>query len=290
MAHSLPRSRAAARCPRPPAARRTATPASRRRQEADGDDRHDQRLASRAARPSLTAVPMKRPAPAAPTPVTTARSRALWRQSRRRARTAPAPTRTAARTAPGTRPARRHAEPALAEHDRGVADVRAGQELAQADGLGEIGRGNPAPLLDHHAVRPRHHAAEGAPADREETEEQLGERARRAYLHSFGDYTLRYARPARLRAPQFRLAAHAQERLPIFDAHVHYSHDAWESVPVQEAIAIMRKAGLKRALISSSRRRRPAAAVTSRRPTWSSRSCAPTASRGEIGTWFRDEP
>ena len=40
--------------------------------------------------------------------------------------------------------------------------------------------------------------------------------------------------------------------LPIFDAHLHYSHDAWESVPVQDAIAIMRKAGLKRALISSS--------------------------------------
>ncbi len=39
--------------------------------------------------------------------------------------------------------------------------------------------------------------------------------------------------------------------LPIFDAHLHYSHDAWDVVPVAEAIAIMRKAGLKRALISS---------------------------------------
>jgi len=42
------------------------------------------------------------------------------------------------------------------------------------------------------------------------------------------------------------------QSLPIFDAHLHYSHDAWESVPVAEAIALMRKAGLKRALISSS--------------------------------------
>ena len=33
----------------------------------------------------------------------------------------------------------------------------------------------------------------------------------------------------------------AQE-LPIFDAHVHYSHDAWERVPPKEAIAILRKA------------------------------------------------
>ena len=34
--------------------------------------------------------------------------------------------------------------------------------------------------------------------------------------------------------------------LPIFDAHLHYSHDAWEMVPVEQAIDIMRKAGLKR--------------------------------------------
>ena len=40
--------------------------------------------------------------------------------------------------------------------------------------------------------------------------------------------------------------------LPIFDAHLHYSHDAWETLPPKDAIAILRKAGLKRALISSS--------------------------------------
>ena len=44
----------------------------------------------------------------------------------------------------------------------------------------------------------------------------------------------------------------AAEELPISDAHLHYSHDAWDSVPPQQAIAILRKAGLKRALISSS--------------------------------------
>ena len=40
--------------------------------------------------------------------------------------------------------------------------------------------------------------------------------------------------------------------LPIFDAHLHYSHDAWQSVPPKDAIAILRKAGVKRALVSSS--------------------------------------
>ena len=44
----------------------------------------------------------------------------------------------------------------------------------------------------------------------------------------------------------------AQERLPIFDAHVHYSDDAWANLPPREAIAILRKAGLSRALVSSS--------------------------------------
>ncbi len=39
--------------------------------------------------------------------------------------------------------------------------------------------------------------------------------------------------------------------LPIFDAHLHYSHDAWELVPVPQAIEILRKSGVKRALISS---------------------------------------
>ena len=76
--------------------------------------------------------------------------------------------------------------------------------------------------------------------------------------------------------------------LPIFDAHLHYSHDAWEMVPVEQAIDIMRKAGLKRALISSSGdegqqrlyRAAPDLVIPELRPY---------RSRGEIGTWFRDD-
>jgi len=40
--------------------------------------------------------------------------------------------------------------------------------------------------------------------------------------------------------------------LPVFDAHLHYSHDAWERIPPKEAVALMRQAGLKRAMVSSS--------------------------------------
>ena len=86
----------------------------------------------------------------------------------------------------------------------------------------------------------------------------------------------------------FIASASAQEPLPIFDAHLHYSHDAWESVPVQDAIAIMRKAGLKRALISSSgddgQQRLYQAA-----PDLVIPELRVYRSRGEIGTWVRDE-
>jgi hypothetical protein len=43
----------------------------------------------------------------------------------------------------------------------------------------------------------------------------------------------------------------AADALPIFDAHVHYSQEAWERMPPKEAIALLRKAGVKRALVSS---------------------------------------
>jgi len=44
----------------------------------------------------------------------------------------------------------------------------------------------------------------------------------------------------------------AQAKLPIFDAHVHYSHDAVELVPVKQAAQILRQAGLVGAFVSSS--------------------------------------
>ena len=39
------------------------------------------------------------------------------------------------------------------------------------------------------------------------------------------------------------LHAQAATPLPIFDSHLHYSHDAWEQLPPKAAIAILRKAG-----------------------------------------------
>ena len=83
-------------------------------------------------------------------------------------------------------------------------------------------------------------------------------------------------------------AAAQSADLPIFDAHIHYSHDAWELVPPKVAIELLRKAGVKRALVSSSGddgQHRLAAAA----PDLILPSLRPYRSRGEIGTWFRDE-
>ena len=78
------------------------------------------------------------------------------------------------------------------------------------------------------------------------------------------------------------------QALPIFDAHLHYSHDAWESVPVPQAIEILRKAGLKRALISSSgdegQQRLYEAA-----PDLVIPELRPYRRRGDISTWVRDD-
>jgi hypothetical protein len=76
--------------------------------------------------------------------------------------------------------------------------------------------------------------------------------------------------------------------LPIFDAHVHYSHDAWANLPPQEAIAILRQAGVVRALVSSSGdegTQRLAAAA----PDLVVPSLRPYRTRGDVGSWVSDD-
>ncbi len=57
---------------------------------------------------------------------------------------------------------------------------------------------------------------------------------------------------AALASAPWALPAAAAAPLPLFDAHVHYSHDAVELVPPAQAVAILRKAGLQGVLVSSS--------------------------------------
>jgi len=87
-----------------------------------------------------------------------------------------------------------------------------------------------------------------------------------------------------LAAPSVVLAA----ELPIFDAHIHYSHDAWDLLNPQEAVAILRKAGLKGPLVSSSSdegtQRLYAAA-----PDLVVPELRPYRRRGDLSTWLRDD-
>ena len=64
--------------------------------------------------------------------------------------------------------------------------------------------------------------------------------------------------------------------LPIFDAHIHFSHDAAALLSAGEAAAILEKAGLKRALVSSSGDA-GTRALHAAAPAWSCPACAPTA-------------
>ena len=83
-------------------------------------------------------------------------------------------------------------------------------------------------------------------------------------------------------------AAAADARMPIFDAHVHYSHDAWDRTPPKEAIAILRKAGLKRAMVSSSSDD-GTQKLYAEAPDLVVPSLRPYRKRGELSTWMRDE-
>jgi hypothetical protein len=75
--------------------------------------------------------------------------------------------------------------------------------------------------------------------------------------------------------------------LPLFDAHLHYSHDALEVLPTQDAIALLRKSGVKRGMVSSSndegtQRLRAAA------PDLIIPELRPYRMRSDVSTWVRD--
>lgn len=82
--------------------------------------------------------------------------------------------------------------------------------------------------------------------------------------------------------------ASAESGLKLVDAHMHYSHEAWDFLPTDQAIEVLRKAGLKRAMVSSSSdegtQRLYKAAPDLIVPV-----LRPYRMRGETGSWFRDE-
>jgi hypothetical protein len=79
----------------------------------------------------------------------------------------------------------------------------------------------------------------------------------------------------------------AAAELPIFDAHLHYSHDALEVLPTADALALLRKAGVKRGMVSSSNdegtQRLLAAA-----PDLIVPELRPYRYRSDVSTWVRE--
>jgi hypothetical protein len=83
------------------------------------------------------------------------------------------------------------------------------------------------------------------------------------------------------------LNASAATPLPIFDSHLHYSHDAWEQLPPKAAIDILRKAGLKAAMVSSSSDD-GTQKLYAEAPDLVIPVLRPYRTRGELSTWVRD--
>jgi predicted TIM-barrel fold metal-dependent hydrolase len=79
----------------------------------------------------------------------------------------------------------------------------------------------------------------------------------------------------------------ASAPMPIFDAHIHYSHDAWDNLPPPAAIAILREAGVRRALVSSSGDE-GTQRLSALAPELIVPSLRPYRSRSEVSTWVRD--
>ncbi len=76
--------------------------------------------------------------------------------------------------------------------------------------------------------------------------------------------------------------------LPLIDTHIHYSHDAWDMLPPEKAVALLRKAGLKHAFVSSSSDE-GTQKLYEIAPDLIVPVLRPYRKRGETGSWLHDE-
>lgn len=78
------------------------------------------------------------------------------------------------------------------------------------------------------------------------------------------------------------------ENRPIFDAHIHYSHDAVIQVPPAQVAKILRDAGVRKALVSSSDDNGTQLLMAAA-PDIIVPALRPYRRRGELNTWMHDE-
>ena len=79
----------------------------------------------------------------------------------------------------------------------------------------------------------------------------------------------------------------AAEQRPIFDAHIHYSHDAVRLVPPEQIANLLREAGVVKALVSSSDDN-GTQLLKAAAPDIIVPALRPYRRRGETGTWMHD--
>ncbi len=76
--------------------------------------------------------------------------------------------------------------------------------------------------------------------------------------------------------------------LPLIDAHIHYSHDAWETIVPADAVKALRSAGLRRAFVSSSSDE-GTQKLYKIAPDLIVPVLRPYRKRGELSSWMYDE-
>ena len=76
--------------------------------------------------------------------------------------------------------------------------------------------------------------------------------------------------------------------LPIFDAHIHYSHDVWDALPPKEAIQRLRDIGITRAMVSSTSDEGTQRLYRAD-PNFVIPVLRPYRKRGTLKTWMHDE-
>jgi hypothetical protein len=82
-------------------------------------------------------------------------------------------------------------------------------------------------------------------------------------------------------------AARADD-LPIADAHLHYSHDAWDVISAKDIADLFKKAGIRRALVSSSNDEGTQGLVAAA-PGIVWPSLRPYRTRSDVSGWAKDE-
>ena len=78
------------------------------------------------------------------------------------------------------------------------------------------------------------------------------------------------------------------DSLPIFDAHIHYSHDVWDAIAPADAIRRLRALGIKRIMVSSSSDE-GTQRLFQADPNFVIPVLRPYRKRGTIETWMYDE-